>query len=480
MANENVAPLSSKELLELELLRLKQELVEVELAEQQYLDSNKIEFFRPLPHQAEALKALRDGKKIVVLQGANRIGKTTFVAVFLAASCLGYEPWSGEKSVFDGKPIRARVIGVDWEHHVKEVLVPKFIEWFPKGTYRTKKNNIGADYFWQFTNGSTVEIMVHGQNTREHEGWSGHLIIFDEPPPRDKYIANMRGLVDTGGRCVMAFTAVYENWILDEIVRSQNPNVAAIVEVPMTANPYLKHEDIETFSSSIDDVERKARVEGKWLQLQGLVLPEFKPDVHIVKPFQIPLDYPVCAMIDLHLSEKQAVGFYAVSPNNIVFAIDEIWQNATPEDLADMIKRKKRENKWRLEKAYIDPLSKGDKDYLKNRAVVRDSFSIISDSLRQEGILLYVASKDKLSGIRNVKSMLRGVNGIPTLYFFDTCQRHIFEIQRWVYDPKTGLPVDKNDHFCENLYRLTLSDFRYVSPTVWTESLSQYYDKPIV
>ncbi len=333
-----------KRLAELELLRLKDELLSLELKEREYRDSNKMEFFRVLPNQERAFNYLREGKTTVILQGANRIGKSTFVAILLGSSCLGYEPWSGKKSLFDGKPIKARVIGVDWEHHIKEVLVPKFEEWFSKGKYKTKKNNIGVEYWWQFENGSVVEIMVHGQATKEHEGWSGHLVVFDEPPPRDKYIANVRGLVDNGGRCILAFTAVYEAWILDEIVRSGNPNVGCITEVPMDANPYLSHEAIKDFESKLSDEEKKARVRGKWLQLEGLIYKEFDPSRHIIEPFEIPSDYPVVPMIDLHLSEKQAVGFYAVNPHNIIFVVDEFFENATPEELAELIKKKKAQN----------------------------------------------------------------------------------------------------------------------------------------
>lgn len=462
--------------IELEILKLKDKLLDLELKEKRYKENNKLEFFEPMEHQARALELLKRGKKTVLLQGANRIGKTTFIAVVLGVSCLGYEPWSGEKSIFGGKPVRCRVVGVDWEHHVKEVLVPKFHEWFPKGRYKTKRNNIGCEYFWQFDTGSTIEIMVHGQNTREHEGWSGNLVVFDEPPPRDKYIANIRGLVDTAGVCVMAFTAVYESWILDEIVRSTNPVVGCITDVPMEANKYLAKQDIDDFASRIDESERRARVHGKWLQLEGLIFKEFSLDKHVIEPFEIPVDYPVRAVIDLHLAEKQAVGFYAVSPHNIIFVIDEIFEHATPEEVADMIKRRKQKY-WRLEKAYIDPLSKGDKNYFKNRGVVRDSFAIISDSLRSAGIMLQVASKDKSSGIRNVKAALKGANGLPVLYFFSNCQRHIWEIQRWVYG-EDGMPVDKNDHFCENLYRLTLTDFRYISPLVWSEKLK--YSKAVI
>lgn len=455
---------------EKKLLELKKRLLELKEVERRYKSERKMEFFRPFPHQERVFELFRGGKRTVLLQGANRIGKTTTVAVFTGSCCLGYEPWSGRKSVFGGKPIKARVIGVDWEHHIKEVLVPAFKEWLPRGEYETRKNNVGVDYLWVFKNGSVMEFLTHIQDTKQHEGWSGDLVVFDEPPPKDKFIANYRGLIDTGGLCFMAFTAVYESWVLDDIVRSQDPTVGCITGVPITANPTLDETAIKAFQVGLTPEEKVARIEGGWLQLQGLIFKEFDIERHCIEPFEIPIDYPVVAMIDLHLSEKQAVLFVAVDKNNINFVIDEIFENASPEEIADMIKRRKEERHWRIERAYIDPLSKGDKNYFRNRANVRDSFAIIEESLRQKGILLEVSSKDKASGIRNVRNWFKGPNGIPILYIFNTCKRTIWEIQRWGYD-ENGQPRDKDDHMCENLYRFSLTNTRYISPTIWTENL---------
>jgi hypothetical protein len=71
-----------------------------------------------------------------------------------------------------------------------------------------------------------------------------------------------------------------------------------------------------------------------------------------------------------------------------------------------------------------------------------------------------VASKDKESGIQNIKTWLRGPNGMPTVYIFDTCERHFFEVQRWVFDDN-GKPMKENDHFMENFYRYTLTGAKY-------------------
>jgi hypothetical protein len=82
------------------------------------------------------------------------------------------------------------------------------------------------------------------------------------------------------------------------------------------------------------------------------------------------------------------------------------------------------------------------------------------DRLCDEGITLQVASKDKTSGIKNIEAKLSGTAGIATVFLFDDCERHFYEINRWVYDDK-GVPSKENDHFMENWYRFTLTGTKF-------------------
>ena len=138
----------------------------------------------------------------------------------------------------------------------------------------------------------------------------------------------------------------------------------------------------------------------------------------------------------------------------------------SPEQEGDDIIRKMSHNAWRIKDAFIDPLSKGDTTYIKNRGLdIPDTFSVLKERLWRHGIDLHVATKDKSSGIRNVEKMLEGPNKTPTLFFFRSLNKiekegHIWEIQRWTYDDDNK-PRDENDHFMENLYRMTLTGIRY-------------------
>ena len=451
-----------------EIRRLK---VEVLHKMREYKETHGSQYFKPYEYQERFFELIVAGKKVVVLQGSNQIGKTTCGAVLTDTFCNGRQAFNWQdkalESVFKNRPIRARIIAPDWEHSCSEVIVPKLKKLITKGTYTTKKNNMGVDAYWQFKTGSTIELMTHTQETKYHEGWMGDIVWADEPIPRDKYIANRRGLIARSGVFIITMTAISEPWIMDELVLNNRSHIGVVTQIPMRANKSLSEEDIKNFEKDIPADQRLARIEGGWLQLIGKVLKEFNKDIHIIDGFKIPPDWPVTPFIDIHLNKPQAISFYTVDKYGRRYVIDEIWENLSPEEIADEIIKRKVKNTWNIDTVFIDPLAKGDSAYIKNRGLmIEDSFTIIANKLANYQIQLLGASKDKNSGIRNIKTWLCGVNKMPLLFFFNTLPSyngaygHLYEINRWVYD-KEGKPAKEMDHFCENLYRYTLTGIKY-------------------
>ena len=456
---------------ETQLREIKRLKVEVLRKMRGYRETHGSEYFKPYEYQERFLELITGGKKVVVLQGSNQIGKTMCGAILMDTFCNCRQAfdWRGRalERVFGNRPIKARIVASDWEHSCNEVIVPKLKEIVVKGTYVTRKNNVGVEAFWQFKTGSTIELMTHSQETKYHEGWTGDVVWADEPIPQDKFIANRRGLVARGGVFIMTMTAISEPWIMDEIILSNRSHIGVVTEIPMRANKSLTEEDIKNFEDDIPADQRLARIEGGWLQLIGRVLKEFNKDIHIIDQFKIPPDWPVTPFIDIHLNKPQAVSFYAVDKHGRRYVIDEIWENISPEEIADEIIRRKVKNAWDIDTVFIDPLAKGDSAYVKNRGLmIEDSFTIIANKLAGYQIQLLGASKDKDSGVRNIKTWLQGINKMPVLFFFnslpsyDGAYGHLYEINRWIYD-KEGKPAKEMDHFMENLYRYTLAGIEY-------------------
>jgi hypothetical protein len=439
-----------------------------------YRDTHKIEYFEPFPHQKTFIGFIREGKKTAMMVGANQIGKSVgcvnVAGAFSAPGCVA--PWDKEPmfpSDFarenNGKQVIGRILCKDWEKAAKTVIVPKLHEWLQAGTYETKKNNVGVESDWFFPKSkSSFTICTYNEDTKSHEGWTGDWVHADEPPPRDKYVANRRGLVARNGIFTMAMTALDEPWILDEIVLKPDPSVGIVADIPITANTTLTAEAIRIYEKDLTEDEKTARIQGGWLQLTGRIWKGFNVAVHVVQPFKIPPDWPVEFQIDFHLNKPHAISFNACDNYNRYFICSEVWENMGSGELADEVIRLKNGNQWRLHYGEIDALSKGDTSYIRNRfGQAEDSYSIIEKKLLKYGIRLGVGSKDEKSYIKAVETRLKGVNGPnPTLYIFDTCKETIKQVTRWAYDDN-GRPKD-DGHFPECIGRFTQTGLKYTDP----------------
>lgn len=463
---EGLSPAERNKLIDKEIEKRQRKILASLKREELYRNQNKIKFFKPHEKQQGIFNAATDlTKKTFIFQGGNRSGKTTWLITQLVSFLLGKELWSGRELRFK-PPIRARLFGEDWTHHVGEVLIPKLKEWVPLSEVEsTKKNNQGIDYHWVFKNGSILEIMTYEQATEITEGWSGHVAAADEPMPRDKYVATKRGLVDFDGVFLMSFTPLKEPWIFDELIT--NPDPAVYFEnVDMRDNPHLGEDAIKEFEKSLTDDEKVARIKGGWLHLQGLVYKNFDKNVHVVKAFQVPYKWTVRVHIDTHPRTEQALVFLATDERDLWYVSKEIFKHGSPEDIVDWI-IDYHIHTHRVHEVIIEPGSKGDA----NRGDT--TFSIIQKGLAVKNIVLKEATKDLETGIKVVNDALKSRNGLPSLFIQDCCTRTIFEFTHYIWDDwrnkegrtEKNKPKDKDDHMLEGIYRLLLLPPLFVDTT---------------
>ena len=428
---------------------------------------------------------------------------------YCRSSSLGIKP-----------PVNIIITGEDWKLHLGRVIVPELKKWAPQGMYQTKKNEQGVEYYWEWYNGSTFTLMSYTQDDDLFESFRAQGAWEDEPPPKTKHTALSRGLLLDNGKTLMTFTPLKEAWVLDEIVLSGRKDIGVVDGLNITDNPALlksdtkvlmamglderqikeyfdlllyedkakgkpvidkghaaeqylektvpvqQHADIAKlkilkFIKDIDPSDVPPRVFGQFKSLVGRVIKEFDANIHKIKPFLVPTNWPVTVMIDFHLSKPQAISYWAVNPQEIHYCIAETWKNLSANEIADDIIRKQRGYGWQIEYAFIDPLSKGDSAYMRNAlGEVPDTFSILESRLSDVGITLQVASKDKESGIKNIQEWMKGPNGMPTVYLFEDCERHFHELARWVFDDD-GKPAKEEDHFMECFYRYTLTGIKF-------------------
>jgi len=473
-----ISKAEKKRKVELRAKELKLRLIEVYTAANKHKEDNLLEFFDtppnpgPNPKQQQLIEAFLDSSyKTLGMSGGNRLGKTTILTI-LGLSCLfGKFLWNNQSITHlfpHKKPRKIRYVGQNWQDHIKAVVVPEIEKWWPKSRPVHKHGNgVITDTYWRDEKtGSSIEIMSNNQKTKEHEGWSGDLILYDEPCHRDIYVANARGLVDRKGREIFAATLLSDPWIDREIVKKVDASGKPAKDVFwIHGTSYdnvgygITKEGVEEFSNKLSDSERSARIEGIPEYMSGLVYPDFDRRQHIVGSFEVPLNWMVDIGIDIHPREKQAVLFIATDPRNDRYCCNEIWDHGDGTWVAEQIIKKINHNNYRVNKIIIDPLSKGDSNNDKT------TFQKIYDILSLYGYNLEVASKDKDDGILEVKDHLVGPNKKPSIFFFDELVRTIYEMEGYLWDKDTNKPLDKDDHMCENLYRILLLDTKYEDPS---------------
>lgn len=268
--------------------------------------------------------------KIRFLCGGNRSGKTEAGTLEACFHALGvYPDWYPESQKIKGAS-RGRIVVTDYSKGCGEVLEPKIVEWLPKERIikikRTIKGYIEKIYLRHSSGGtSTIDVMTYEQADGIFEGWSGHWAWFDEPPPRNKFIATLRGLIDFAGRAWLTLTPISEPWLYDDFIANADDDVFYI-SVDIRDNPYITEEEIKKFEARLTEDEKEARLHGKFRHLVGRVYKEFDPKVHILDAKQIKFDprWPTYFVLDPH-DRRPHVGIWAkIDPLGTIYIIQEI------------------------------------------------------------------------------------------------------------------------------------------------------------
>jgi hypothetical protein len=443
-----------------------------------YREDNFLEFMTTPPNpgfnpkQYPIVEAFLDPfYKTFGMSGGNRLGKTHLLTCLGLSVVFGKYLWDGSSLLHlfpHNKPRKVRYVGQGWHDHIQAVVIFALQKLWPKSReVKTHGNGVITDTYWKdVKTGSSIEIMSNNQRSKEHEGWDGDLILYDEPCRREIYTANARGLVDRNGREVFACTLLDEPWIDRDIVKRigedgrPDRRVFWIEGTTYDNVGYgITKEGADQLADKLDEDEKKARIHGIPSYKIGLIYPDWKRNIHLKERFEVPLDWIVDIAIDTHPRENQAILFVATAPNNRRYVIDEVWDHGDGTWIGEQAVRRIMRNTYRIGKIICDPLAKGD-DNNDNT-----TFDLIDKVLYKYGFYLRTASKDKSSGIKAVGTHLKGPNKEPSLFVFDDCIRFIYEIEGYMWEMKdgkpTGKPSDKDDHMMENLYRILLEDTRW-------------------
>ncbi len=292
------------------------------------------------------------------------------------------------------------------------------------------------------------------QGREKFQGASLDFVWFDEEPPKDVYDECLMRVFDRGGYVFGTMTPLKGlTWVYDEIELNvrDNPEVWS-VHMEWRDNPYLNTDEIEKMLAITSEDQQLSRRYGKFNVGEGLVYPEFNPDIHVIEPFCVPREWQNNISIDPGLNNPTSCHFYAVDYDGNIFIVAEHYEKGKTVDyhaqklfeIADSIGWH-RDAKGRLS-ALIDSAA--------NQRTLSSAKSV-ADLFYEKGIMVNTAvNKDLYSGIQRVKSLL--CSNPPKIYIFKTCVNMIREIKSYWWG-RDDRPVKIDDHAMDELRYFVMS-----------------------
>jgi phage terminase large subunit-like protein len=446
---------------------------------------------------------LSSGKDIKAFFGGNRSGKTTAGVIEVSYHATGDYPdwWRGRR--WD-RPTIGRVFASDFAKGVR-VVTKKLKEWLPKDAIvEVYRNNQKADVEWyiRHKSGATsyFDVMSYEQEVDLAEGWSGDWALFDEPPPREMYIATARGLVDTDGLTLFTLTPLKEPWLFDEIYNSKNQDVFSVLcDLRHNLERYnplsyqmigLKEAAIRKFEMKLTEEERETRLHGKFRYLAGRIWKEWDRDIHtfdrrkwvkgkenVIVDGEPPHHWPRCLIVDPHDRNPHALLWVAIDETEEAWAYREAYlAEHTIEAVVEHIKRVELFNRERVALRILDP-NFGPKKYANSGNTVRDEFEMAGKKLNYPVRFTFgddhkeVARKAVAELLKfDAKKPLSLLNH-PRLHVANDLKECIYQVEHYIWDefklsdkdPKEK-PKDINTHFPDLLQYFSLSKFRWTKP----------------
>ena len=215
----------------------------------------------------------------------------------------------------------------------------------------------------------------------------------------------------------------------------------AFIPALVFENEYLMEHDPEYLKTleSLPEDRKKAMLYGDWDIFDGQFFTEFRRDVHVVEPFEIPKDWYVYFVMDYGL-DKLAGYWIAVDYDNNAYVFREVYEsNLLVSQARDKIKEMTDEDIY----IYLAPPD------MWNRH--KETGKSTADIFAEGGIDLYKTNNDRIQGWLQMKEWLKvfkDEQGCDTarLKIFSTCKNLIRCLPQVQHDEKKVGDIANEPH----------------------------------
>lgn len=387
--------------------------------------------------------------------GGNRSGKTECGAVEVVYMACGNHPYRKNKVTEGWVVSLSRQVQRDVaQRKILEYLPASYIEKIVmvSGGQDSAENGV-IDFILVRSDAggiSRIGFKSCDQGREKFQGTSLDYVWFDEEPPFDIYLECKMRVLDKCGDIFGTMTPLKGlTWVYNTIyLNEKNDDEIWCETMEWADNPFLSKREIESMTKSLPADEIESRRYGKFMQNGGMVYSEFDENVHVIEPFNIPLDWQDNVSIDPGLHNPLSAHFYAVDFDGNVYVVAEHYAaQKTVEYHAEKIKEIADRLHWKRDSrgflhALIDSAA-GQRTLASEKNVV--------ELFYDNGILVNPkVNKDLFSGISVVKSYLKTADGKSRLFIFKNCVNLIREIKNYWWGDD-DVPIKKDDHCLDEL-----------------------------
>jgi len=282
-------------------------------------------------------------------------------------------------------------------------------------------------------------------------GWVKKMWV-DPAPAGDKFIATD---IETGKQ--MLYPEGHEK-------EGQPLFKRRFIPASLKDNPYLAEDgQYEANLLGLPETQRRQLLEGDWTVADGAAFGEWRADVHVCKPFEIPDDWRRFRSCDYGYSSYSAVHWFAIDPSfETLYVYRELYVSKhTGKDLARAV----------LEAEIGDNIQYGvlDSSCWHNRGQIGPS---VAEEMIKMGCRW--RPSDRTAGARvagkNIMHQRLKIDedtDLPGMVFFDTCRQVIADIPSIPSCPKGTDDIDQryaSDHTYDSVRYGVMSRPRAASP----------------
>lgn len=279
------------------------------------------------------------------------------------------------------------------------------------------------------------------QDVKSMKGDACRLIHFDEEP---EYLKWEEASLRTGYngvetlRMLLTMQPDGMTWVHREIVKKgKRPSVRChwLDSLDNVALPDKVRAQLKIKFDALPENVRKARKEGLFVNLEGLVYPAFSRQTHVIEPFEIPEDWPRFIGCDWGLGNPTAILWAALSPDGQIVIYKEHYKAKWPITKHARIVNAEHPKPKR---GWSDPRDLQSGAELAEQTGIRvKKVPIRSVALGIDVVTLVLAVDEDTKH--------------PGVVFFENLTHTIEEIEGYQWEDGKNEPKQVNDHTCDAL-----------------------------